>query len=198
MTENPHLQNIIKKVTSDFASTVKNEEVPLNLLLKGHLFIENLLEEVLAAFDVKGNLNRKSFYEKTRSLSEIGTKEEHIKVQIAAITPLLYAINEARNNLAHNLHFEVNEGAVNKIGILMGSEFILNKYEVGHNNVTENLLFCLNEIVVELGGIIYMRVENLKNSIKTTKAPTKMSADQTSTSTPHSIQSPKHDQNKKN
>ena len=152
-----HLLNIFNKIVKDFNDNVGNEKEPSNMLLKGHLFIENLMEEVLAVFDKKPKNPRKaSFHDKMQSLDEIGNKN------LNNIIESLYSLNEIRNNLAHNLRFTVDEASVNKIGINLGSLFILKKYEIGDTKVRENLLFCLSSIASKLGGVIYIKTEELK------------------------------------
>lgn len=155
-----HLEHLVDKLTEDFNDRVKSESDPSYLLLKGHLLIENILQETLAVFDCQktGRIDRISFHEKTNFLKNL----QEYKDEIKGVSPLLYSLNEVRNDLAHNLDFKISESDVNKIGINLGSKYIIKKYEIGHKNVKEILLFCLNEIVYLLGFIIYSKMKQIK------------------------------------
>lgn len=166
--QNKHLENLIEKTLVGI-SDIKNKETDLsNILLKGHLFIEALLEELLAAYSLNKqfSIGRASFYKKVDKLSDLCAKNQTLtpteKEQLNNLIPLLHALNSVRNNLAHDLNFKVSEADINKIGINIGSEFILQKYETGHSDLKNNLIFCLNKIVEIIGSSIYIKVELLK------------------------------------
>ncbi len=164
--KNDHLDNLLKKIVDDFNGRVKIEKEISNVLLKGHLLVENLLQETLASLDLKGGINRISFYEKVKRLYEFKTNEPIMQSNIKDISPVLFALNETRNNLAHNLDFQVSESDVNRIGLNIGSEFVLQKYKTGYSNTRENLLFCLKYIVHKVGLIMFLRIEELKDKTK--------------------------------
>ncbi len=160
--ENNHLVNLVDKILEDFNKRVKSEQDISNVLLKGHLLVENMLREDLAILDITKGINRISFYEKTKRLSETSTGTVEMLGIVKEIVPILFALNETRNNLAHNLEFKVSETDVNNIGLNIGSSFILQKYKTGSSNTRENLLFCLDYIVDKLALIIFVRIEELK------------------------------------
>jgi len=160
--EKKHLDNLISRVTSDFNEKVKSETNPSNVLLKGHLLIENILEECLAACDLRVS-RRSGFYEKTKNLSDFKTSDNNINKSIKVVVPMLFALNEIRNNLAHDLSFNISEADINKIGLNLGSLYIYKKYLTGHKEVRENLLFILNRMVHNLGFIIYCKLDDFKS-----------------------------------
>lgn len=164
--QNKHLENLLEKIVDDFNSRVKSEKEISNVLLKGHLLVENLLQETLVSFDLKIGINRISFYEKIKRLSDFNTGEVFIQSKIKEVVPVLFSLNETRNNLAHNLDFQVSESDVNRIGLNIGSEFILQKYKTGHSNTRENLLFCLNHAIYKLGLIMFLQIEEIKDKKK--------------------------------
>lgn len=163
--ENKHLTNLVAKIKADFNERVESEENSSNVLLKGHLLIENILEECLAVFDQINIKNRhQGFYVKTKILSEITSKDEEIENARRTIVPMLFSLNEIRNNLAHDLNFNISEADINKIGVNLGSEYIIRKYDLGHKKVRENLLFLLNNMVHKLGFIIFAKMEEIKKN----------------------------------
>lgn len=167
--QNEHLNNLIEKTIGGFFEIVKKEEDLSNILLKGHLFIENLLEELLAVYDLnkKISLNKSSFHKKIETLSDFykttKTLTQTELTHLSFLLPSIYSLNDVRNNLAHNLNFKINEADINKIGINLGSEFILQKYKTGHKNYKDNLLFCLLEIIKKVNSLIYIKINLLKN-----------------------------------
>ena len=172
-SENKHLDNLYNKVTEDFKKTVGIETDISNYLLKGHLFVENLLDEVLAVYDVPiTNWKRLTFYEKISLISKINpqfpTKSEYdyFCEDRDLIVRALYALNDVRNELAHNLLFQISESTVNRIGVVLGSEFIMHKYNHGQKKVRENLSFCMEKICNKLGFIIWSRTEDLKSQLE--------------------------------
>lgn len=161
--ENKHLMDLIERIQSDFNDKVKNEDNASNVLLKGHLLIENILEECLSVYNIKTNfISRLSFYEKTKILSEIINKNDFLKERMKNIVPMLFSLNNVRNNLAHDLGFNISEADINNIGLKLGSEYIVKKYEVGHKKTRENLLFLLDKMVHELGLIIFLKIDEIK------------------------------------
>ena len=181
--QNPHLDNILKKVVGDFDKRVKAESDISNVLLKGHLLIESLLLEVLAVLNVNEvrRITRLSFHEKVKCLDDQRQSEDLkdssiIKQTIHELAPALFALNDVRNNLSHRIDFQVTESDVDRIGVNSGSAFILQKYESGHSRVRENLLFCLNRIEERLGLIIFIRVEYLKKNQNNSKPDKKKGA----------------------
>jgi hypothetical protein len=162
--KNKHLVNLVEKIVSDLNSKVKTETEPATILLKGHLLLENLLEEVLAVFDLqkKQKISRLSFYEKIKLLS--GTNSgNNINPNIKEACDLLFSLNEVRNNLAHDLNFKISESDINKIGINLGSEYIIKKYEIGYKKIADNLIFLLEKTVRSLGLILFIKIELLKS-----------------------------------
>lgn len=157
--KDPHLINLVDKIVKDFGQTIAKESDPSNILLKGQLFVENLADELLVIFDI--NPNRKTFSKKIECLNGIKAGE-YLDKKIKRIVRSLYAINEVRNNLAHNLNFKPDESSVNRIGITLGREFILKKYEVGYEEVSINLIFCLQRVSSELGSSIYIKAKEIK------------------------------------
>lgn len=162
-----HLLDLIERIQYDFNDKVKNENNASNVLLKGHLLIENILEECLSVYDIKTNfISRLSFYEKIKLLSEIISKNDFLKERMKNIVPMLFSLNSVRNNLAHDLGFNISEADINNIGLKLGSEYVVKKYEVGHKETRENLLFLLDKIVYELGLIIFLKIDEIKNNKK--------------------------------
>lgn len=161
--EDKHLKNLIDRLMGDFLNRVGKETDAANLLLKGHLLVENLLTEILAAYDVGKNVRRLSFHEKIKLLGETKCSSD-TEVLIKGVIPVLRSINELRNNLAHEFNFVVTMDDVNKIGIHFGSTFILKKYETNHADVHANLLFCLDLLTYDLGLLLYTRITELKKT----------------------------------
>ncbi len=159
---NVHLNNLIKRIVDDFDDRVGKENEPSNILLKGHLLIENLLQEILAIFDMTDeNIARMSFHNKITCLTKIKSTD-YIQKIILKLIPQLTSLNEVRNDLAHNFNFSINESDVDKMGNNIGSQYVIKKYESGHKNIKNNLLFVLNHIVRELGSTIYIKIEDIK------------------------------------
>lgn len=167
---NKHLENLIKKTLGGITEIIAKESDLSNILLKSHLFIETLLEELLAAYSLNKqfSIGKSSFYRKTEKLSDLCQKNKNLtsteKEHLDNLIPLLHSLNTVRNNLAHDLNFNISESDINKIGINIGDSFILKKYETGHSDLKNNLIFCLNEIVTLIGRLIYIKVELLKRS----------------------------------
>ncbi|MFZ2252728.1 MAG: hypothetical protein WAW13_00975 [Minisyncoccia bacterium] len=161
--ENSHLENLIKKAVTDFNNIVGTETDVSNMLLKGHLYIENLLDEVLAIFDQR--VENRTFSFKIKTLERVKDKCSLSiqKKDLEDLIPSLYALNSVRNNLAHNLNFSPDETSVNRIGITLGSKYIIEKYENGQDKIKQNLLFCFSEIVNLLAKTIYLEIGHLNN-----------------------------------
>tara|TARA_B110000967_G_C18884655_1_gene563216 strand:- start:123 stop:569 length:447 start_codon:yes stop_codon:yes gene_type:complete len=76
------------------------------ILLKGHLLVETILETVLKRNNILDCENY-SFYRKITSLE---TFEVENKLKKDFIIASLRGINRMRNNLAHELHFDIGNG----------------------------------------------------------------------------------------
>jgi hypothetical protein len=167
--EDKELDNVAKKIFDSFLNGVKKEQDLSNILLKGHLCIENFLDELIAIFDLnKGiSVHRESFSGKLKKLQEYIKNQKGSatleNTQLKSILPSLFALNEARNSLAHNFNFNLSESDINRIGVNLGSSYILNKYVKGHKELRENLLFCLKLIIKEVGSVIYLKICDIKD-----------------------------------
>lgn len=166
---NPQLGNILRKIEDDLSKVINKEEDLSNILLKGHLCIENILEELLAVFDLNGSnpLNTESFSSKVSRVQKMAEKKQDKFMQ--KLVSKLRAINDVRNNLAHDIKFTITEADISKIGVNVGSVYIVNKYKIGHSNLKENLLFCLQNTITDIGVVIFNQIrqieydENAKN-----------------------------------
>lgn len=78
------------------------------ILLKGHLFLEQVLDSVLTKHNVK-DIKNFSFHRKISSLQKIETKH---KEKLDIIIPLLFEINRLRNKVAHEPLFNVHNGEI--------------------------------------------------------------------------------------
>jgi len=156
----PHLTNLVEKAVNDFYSGVASETDPTNVLLKGHLYIENLLDEILTVYDISPKkISHGTFYSKIKTLEDLARRENfEQKRNIESAVVSLFALNAIRNNLAHSLTFKIDEPSVNRIGVTLGSSYVIEKYKNGQKRIRENLTFCLRKIVGQLGLIIYVKI----------------------------------------
>lgn len=162
---NKHLHNLVAKIQEDVSTKLQTENDSSNVLLKGHLLIENLLDEVLAAFDLRPDRGwRAGFHDKVSTLNKIVKNEElkSLHKLINEIVPLLFSLNDVRNDLAHNIRFSLSESSVNQVGMHLGSAYVLVKYESGHAEIRKNLVYCLETAAWKLGLILFNQIETLK------------------------------------
>jgi len=94
------------------------------ILLKGHLFLEVVLDTILEMNDIKDTQNF-SFHRKISSLRKIRIK--NIKKQ-DLICSLLCDINQLRNKLAHEHGFEINNGEFESWGQVVLENFVGTKF----------------------------------------------------------------------
>ncbi len=163
--ENRELANLIDKVVLGFNSVVAKENDLSTILLKGHLFLENFLEELIATLDINIGMavHKLTFAEKIEKLrSYVEKTTAYLCVDIRNLLPLLSAINQIRNDLAHDYNFSLSEANIDKIGVNLGSKYILNKYTEGRDRTKENLLFCLRTTISDVGRIMYCKICDLK------------------------------------
>ncbi len=168
------LRNLVSKIIGSFQNVVAKEEDLSNVLLKGHLVIENFLEELLAVLNIEKtiNIHRLSFHEKLKHIKESAEKDPaYLKNRVGKILPSLYALNGVRNDLAHDYTFTISEPEIDKIGVNLGSRYILKKYSSGHESYKENLLFCIDEIIGDIGRIIYNKICDLREKNQKQQRP---------------------------
>lgn len=92
-----------------FANDI-NEETYLQIILKGHLYIENRLIELIKVKLVNPhaiNLNDLNFPTKINLARALGLLDNKK-------SKLLRNLNRIRNNLAHDLNFELSDGEIKK------------------------------------------------------------------------------------
>lgn len=74
---NPHLDNLIKKTLDDYDDSVGKQKDGSNMLLRGHLYVENLIDEVLATYDTPAHkIQNQTFSSKLKTLEEISRKKK--------------------------------------------------------------------------------------------------------------------------
>ncbi len=76
------------------------------ILLKGHLLLELVLDIALGRKNIKG-YNNYSFYKKVCTLEKIDAKD---KPTLTIIITALKDLNQLRNKLAHEPHFDIGNG----------------------------------------------------------------------------------------
>lgn len=98
-------KQIAKKIDEEGALYVKKYIVPIKddllLVLKTHLIIEKLIEEILSAMLVKPDeIIEMNFFRKIQIIEALGIKNNNIIVK-------LKALNSLRNKFAHNLDYKI-------------------------------------------------------------------------------------------
>ncbi len=147
--KNAETDRLVSKLFDDFYTHL-NKDSLTEILLKGHLFIEHYLDHImLLVFDKNAKIDRKSFSAKVTELRDKNCLGEH-EVAISC----LYALNRVRNELAHNLDFEVTIYHIDSIGYNLGREFILLRYSKDIDN-KKLLIWVLRKIVTKVYYPIY-------------------------------------------
>ena len=99
--------DLSKDLTAQYLLSLRHHEEEVGLILKGHLFIEYVLNQII----------RKQFKSSGTILKDTRSYTFSVKLQIIYSTgflpPYLFSnirrINRLRNHLAHNLTLELNE-----------------------------------------------------------------------------------------
>jgi hypothetical protein len=88
-----------------FAHLDRKKDLEL-ILLKGHLLLETIIETVLRRNKIK-NLDNYSFHRKILTLESVEFEQKSQKVFIILA---LKKINRLRNKVAHEFHFDIDNG----------------------------------------------------------------------------------------
>ena len=119
VTVNTMNENLTKIVEWAFWANLESESNVELILLKGHLFMEVLLNYVLAENGLKTHTNY-SFYRKVHSLLLVTYGQTVTPNRIA---PYLFRLNNLRNNLAHDFSYDITNGDIEKWSLDVLAQF---------------------------------------------------------------------------
>jgi hypothetical protein len=168
------IKKLAHRFLNDFEFRIKRETDISVILLKGHLLIEYYLDQIiLLFFDKEKDLRKLSFFEKIRIVEERKIFDKTGWV-VDNIIKKLYAINNVRNNLAHDLGFTITESELDSIGYTFGREYVLKKFADSNDDKPQlnNILIWMirkisQELYLEMSAEIM--TSELKESTKETK-----------------------------
>ncbi len=133
---------LIRKQNEEFSKQVVRGDLS-EILLKGHLLIEYYIDHsMLLIFDKNAKVHKKSFWNKITELKNSNCFWDH-DVAIGC----LFSLNKVRNDLAHQLNFEVTISQIDSIGYHLGKEYILKRYSKEDSSEKDLLLWTLQHIV---------------------------------------------------
>ena len=147
----PSIKRLFSQHSDEFQQYIEKEKDLSVILLKSHLLIEYYLDHlILLLKENHGNLRRIGFYEKLQILEK---QSPFFKKPGGTMLKSLYALNNVRNNLAHQLNFEISQSELDAIGYEIGREYIIEKYKINGDrrklllwlikNITGDLYFLL-------------------------------------------------------
>jgi uncharacterized protein YutE (UPF0331/DUF86 family) len=120
---------IEKNLPSDSSMTL--------IVLKGHLLAEHQINHLLKLCSENEDINveDKTFSEKVDLLD---TESSLDQKELKALTNL----NKLRNNLAHELNYQVSESDIDSIGFPLGRGYVIKKFDIfdEHNGSREEAL----------------------------------------------------------
>lgn len=141
---------MVDRLIADFSRHVEAETDLTNVLLKGHLLVENYMSSlVVLLYDTELNVSRLSFYDKVKRIEEK-------KIINPNYVRSLFALNDLRNAIAHELEYKVTESSIDSIGFYLGKEYIIQKHT--HEGSRELLLWALDEIVTWVFYAIFKEI----------------------------------------
>jgi hypothetical protein len=121
------------------------------ILLKGHLLIENVLELVLQRNDIL-KFENYSFYRKINEFEKIDFLENSKKI---IIIRSLRELNKLRNQLAHELHYKIENGDLSSWSFDILKNFKGTKYsKFTHRTKVVHAFSMLAINMLELNNII--------------------------------------------
>lgn len=148
-------KHLIIKLTNDFKNHVSSQSDLSVVLLKGHLLIEYFLNQLIIINDLQTNVSTAGFKQKIDEL-----KSKSIIDQ--TLCKHLERLNKTRNDMAHTISFELNESNIDSLGYTFGKEYVLKKYEIGPENLKDQLVWILDEILVQVVILIHLKIKKIK------------------------------------
>ena len=143
-----------RQLKAEFDAALAGHYDPILILLKAHLYIENLLERIIVASLKRGDRvfenARLSFFQKLVLVDSLDTVPDNV------ITSVRH-LNTLRNGIAHQIERSISEADVRRLGDPLGEVF---QRARAQNHYSTNIGF--NTIVAYVCGFLAAKVEKLE------------------------------------
>ncbi|GEA08571.1 hypothetical protein KUL42_33320 [Alteromonas sp. KUL42] len=134
-----------------FSATILNESDQAILVLKGHLFAENIFENLIVLKISRGDkLLEKASFTFSQKLALV----EAMELLDDGLVSSLRALNKLRNKFAHDLDASVSNNDLLKVGSPLGTVFTKYKRESAGDDA-KLLKKLINYLCGAMGGICY-------------------------------------------
>jgi hypothetical protein len=148
----------VKNQNDYFINEMEYRNDKLYLILRGHLYIENELIDLIDGYipnAQKLDLKKMSFYNKSKlALSLNLVDEETLKA--------LLDLNDIRNNYAHNLRYQVSEEEIDNLRLniskIIGFEIFNEKFVIGEKN---DLVIDLKACIVGVRSLLHQKAKSV-------------------------------------
>jgi hypothetical protein len=112
----PNIKDILDKELDKIDDAIKSQPEELILILQAHLFVENIIDEILCSILKRGDIlteNNLSFYQKLLVIQASGIIESYL-------IDILKRLNNIRNKFSHQLQYHLSEKDIDSIGAPFG------------------------------------------------------------------------------
>jgi uncharacterized protein YutE (UPF0331/DUF86 family) len=162
------LHNILGNDTIKFRNATDDLNDSITIILKSHLFVENKIDELLEFIFPKGQILSKKFYFKDKLLILKSTNLIDNQTLDA-----IRKLNNVRNDIAHNLEFEITENIIDKIGNPLGKDYREMKQETfqefDESKGYQDIIYSVPKIIAVFYYIVAHIVVKLNKVIKSDK-----------------------------
>lgn len=165
MAIDQQVKNLLRKYVKDFEKQVSKEADLTIIVLRGHLLMEYYLSHLVVYFhDREHRVDKLSFFDKLQIIEKDVTF-------IAGSSPF-YKFNDLRNNLSHELNFQISEAEIDRIGFGIGKDYVSLKFsknieEPGY--LRDLLVWVVDTLVFEIVYQIYKKNESERKQKQATE-----------------------------
>ena len=147
----------INTVGENFKKHVSHEKDDEVVVLKSHLLVEYYLNHILVVFLPNGHKLAKelTFAEKVEAIAKDPNASEDIDPEIF---PSIKALNRVRNEMSHELSFQLTEAQVDLIGFPLGERYVIKKIKDNLPTPKARFIVLMIEIIMGVYNPIAMKV----------------------------------------